>query len=129
MNGPDPKPLRRITTITLCGDSYDLAINGDHYHLVEHKEPDAYLRPVARKVELNAWLGEHSTPFAEARVQALLDLLGERESTVLVLEAELERVHTALQREAEPGASSRRPIARESGAGLPNVLEENGFKP
>jgi hypothetical protein len=112
------KPLRPIGSLAILDISYDLAANGAHYHLVEHKEPDAYCRPVARRVELADWL----TP---DRAQNMLDLLGYSYARVAELEAELGKAHTALQREAEP---ERRPAARERGtetmAGVAGVLEE-----
>lgn len=127
------EPLERISSISILGESYDLARNGSHFHLVEHKEPDAYNRPVARQVPLAGWVNND-------KVQALVDIIGDlhlqmsvnelaASTRISALEDELARAHTALQREAEPEAKSRRPIAiRESGqggigVGLPNLLE------
>lgn len=122
MSTPNPSPLKRVASITLLTEPYDLAINGEHFHLVEHREPDAYARPVARRIDPLKWIGEDGH-----RLQALLDLLGERVARVAELEGELARVHAALQREAEP--ESRRPVKAARGeaqAGVVGVLEPTG---
>lgn len=119
----DPAPLKKITSISIVNVDYDIARNGEHYHLVEHKEPDAYCRPVARQVDLGDWIGDISTRKV-ARVQAILDLLGESCLHVVSLEDELSRAHAALQREAEPDAKPRRAVAaREQSAGVSGILE------
>lgn len=107
------KPLEKVASIVVLDETYDLAKNGSHFHLVEHREPDAYCRPVARKVGLDTWAGLD-------RMQALLDLIGSSYSRIAVLEEELDRAHAALQREAEPESpKSRRPVVlRESSGGV-----------
>lgn len=117
-------PLVKITSVQIFEVSYDLAQNGGDFHLVEYKEPDAYLHPVARKVNLDEFLSHLGTP----RVQSILNLLGVSYSRITALEEELSRAHTALQREAEPDAKSRRPVSpsRESSAGISNILEAKG---
>jgi hypothetical protein len=124
-----PQPLKKITSITILDETYDLAKNGDHFHLVEHKEPDAYLRPVARQVNLFQWIGGVEEDCISPRVQALVDLLGEAHLKVISLENELFKANAALQREAEPESKYRRPIvAREGGTiGIP-VLEDEDTK-
>lgn len=113
-------PLRKITSITILGETYDLAQNGGDYHLVGYEEPDAYCNPVARKVHLLKWLEED-------RVQALLNLCGDSYSQIVTLEEKLSKANAALQREAEPDSKPRRPVtSRETSVGVVNVLEGKG---
>lgn len=120
MDALTPAPLKKLTSVLILGVSYDLAQNGNHCHLVENKEPDAYCRPVARKVNLQEWM---DVP----EVQALLDLLGESYGKITALEEELARSHAALQREAGPDTSrTGRPqvTAREAPTSVPGILDE-----
>lgn len=120
MSNETQTPLKKITSISIVNVDFDIARNGDHYHLVEHKEPDAYCRPVARQVDLGEWMEIR-------RIQAMLDLLGDSYSRIALLEEELSRAHTALQREAEPDSKPRRPVsARETSVGVSNILEGKG---
>jgi hypothetical protein len=50
----EEKPLQRITELTICGERYELAANGQGY-LVQRTEKDAYGNPIASKVDLETW--------------------------------------------------------------------------
>lgn len=111
-------PLKKVSSVTILNISYDLAKNGDHYYLVEHKEPDAYDRPVARRVNLTEWL---DVP----EFQSLLDLYGESLSKIISLEDEISKLHSALQREAGPDNIRRSVVTsnRENQSSLGGILE------
>lgn len=121
MSDQNETPLRKITSVSILDDSYDLARNGECCHLVEQREPDAYRRPVARKVDLEMWI-------TTERVQALLDLYGDSLDKITMLEEELSRSHAALQREAGPDSVRRSQVSvsRESVTSLPGVLDAEG---
>lgn len=122
-------PLIPVSTLDILGQSYDLAKNGGSFHLVEHREPDAYGRPVARKIEIQTWIREMERQecIGPERVQSLLNITGQSLLRIKSLEDELSRAHTALQREAEPDAKQRRPVSqREVSAGVTGVLEGKG---
>lgn len=119
----NPSPLTKVASIQILSGDYDLSRNGSDFHLVEHKEPDAYLRPVARKIDLIGWLDSDN---GHKRVQELLNILGARYQEIECLKSELERVNIALQREAEPSShKSRRQNKdnRENLLGVNNILE------
>lgn len=123
-------PLTPVSTLEILGENYDLAKNGQDFHLVQHREPDAYGRPVARRVALSDWISEQRLlqptyiSVGEARVQSLLNVIGQSLSRIKSLEDELSRAHAALQREAEPDAKPRRAVAaREQSAGVSGILE------
>lgn len=114
-------PLRKIASVSILETNYDLARNGEHCHLVEHKEPDAYCRPVARKVDLEKAAGP-------VFFQAILDLYGSALDRIVALEEEVLRSHAALQREAGPDTVRRSQVtvSRESVTSLPGVLDAEG---
>jgi hypothetical protein len=69
--------LQRVATVELLGEKLDIAKNG-HFHLVR-MEMDDYGEPRAIRLHLRDWLstGDVTAEYAYAKVQALLDLLGE----------------------------------------------------
>ena len=71
-----PEPLRKIAEVELAKEKMDLARNGNSYHLVRTECPDAYGRPVARKVPLGEFLRTPGGGLREDRAQALV-LIGE----------------------------------------------------
>lgn len=89
--------LRRVAEVKVAGTVYDIARNGEHYHLVLIDEPDAYGRPVAREIELESFLdptgkGREYASVMAARRQDLLDCLGEALEERDRLRRELEQV-------------------------------------
>lgn len=119
-------PLTPVSTLDILGQSYDLAKNGGNFHLVEHRDPDAYGRPVARRIEIQSWIREMERQecVGPDRVQSLLNITGQSLLRIKSLEDELSRAHTALQREAEPDAKPRRAVAaREQSPGVSGILE------
>lgn len=114
-------PLMAVSTLDILEITYDIAKNGENFHLVEHRDPDAYGRPVARRVVLADWI---SGADGETYVQCLLNVVGQSLLRIKSLEDELSRAHTALQREAEPDAKPRRAVtAREQSPGVGGILE------
>lgn len=76
--------LTKVAEISLAGVKYDVAKNGEHFHLVRADGEDAYGEPRAVRVGLESFLIRQPTGQAarltEARLdnaQALLDALGE----------------------------------------------------
>lgn len=66
--------LQKIADISICGEEYELAANGQACLVVREKE-DAYGNKIASVVNLEVWLGECEFTDTCMRVQALMDLL------------------------------------------------------
>lgn len=78
--------LQKIGTITVLGEEYDVAKNGN-FHLVKAAGEDAYGRPVAHLVVLDNFFrqpgqqsGEHLAAAIRSGkiLQAMIDALGEK---------------------------------------------------
>lgn len=91
--------LRKIAELELKGQRYDLARNGEHYHLVK-TDPDDYGQPRGVKVALGSFLRGNGQPSQSLALdvnqavdgaQALLDVLGETVEKVQSLQAARER--------------------------------------
>ncbi len=86
--------LRPIAKIALIDTEYDLARNGEHYHLVR-TEPDDYDQPRAKRLDVGTYLTGDPSYVPDSRIanaaQALLDVLGEPVERVQALQAARER--------------------------------------
>ncbi len=51
----EEKPLQRITELTICGEKYELAANGQGY-LVAKTGKDAYGNPVPARINIQDWI-------------------------------------------------------------------------
>ena len=71
------RPLQRVGEIELAGGTYDVAKNGEHYHVVEISIDD-YGRPSAVKLSLFEASALFSADGWAALAEALLDALGEK---------------------------------------------------
>lgn len=80
----ETRAVRRIGSITVSGQVYDLAMNGEAMLALE--EPDIYGRPSARRVDLNQAAGVDWSLLC----QELLNLLA---VAMLDRDAALARVH------------------------------------
>jgi hypothetical protein len=86
--------LRPVAKSALINTEYDLARNGEHYHLVR-TEPDDYGQPRAKRLDVGAYLTGDPLLVLDAKIvdaaQALLDVLGETVERVQALQAARER--------------------------------------
>lgn len=115
-------PLVKKAGIVLLDSPYDLAKNGEHFHLVDCASRDAYGNPIARKVSVAGELCHGDT------VQGLIDLLGDAYTKIFALDEEISRAHVALQRESEPLSHSRRPSGLSTREGAGSVASLEGEK-
>ena len=67
--------LQKICDLELAGESLELARNGS-FRLVRQNGLDAYGRPIAEVVDLQAWL-VLGGDFVAVRAQALVDVIGD----------------------------------------------------
>lgn len=67
--------LQKICDLELAGETLELARNGS-FRLVRQNGLDAYGRPIAEVVDLEAWL-VLGGDFVETRAQALVDVIGD----------------------------------------------------
>ena len=114
-------PLVKKASVKLVDLPYDLARNGEHFHLIECHQCDAYGNPIARKVNLGELSGA-------SYVQGLIDLLGEAYAKIAALDEEVGRAHVALQRESEPLSHPRRSSGLSTRDGVGTVASLEGEK-